>query len=257
MSKKYVVITGAYGGLGKALATIFAQNDFGLVLLGRKEKELQLLKDSLDHRTDIVTENCDVSDLTSCQQAYSNIKERGISVRVLINNAGITYIHNFDKEYDINRYRQLIDTNLNGSVYLTHLFIDDILQQKGSVITISSVIGYAPVIGRTAYAASKFGLEGFFSVLRAELAGKLHVMMVYPTFIATQIRAGVKGDKTVNEVLTADEVALKTYQAYQNRKNKVYIGKTAKLSYYLYKFLPNLYVNLMRKKVNQPNQPIK
>ncbi len=92
-------------------------------------------------------------------------------------------------------------------------------------------------------------LGGFFSVLKAELADKLHVMMAYPTFIATQIRDNIKDDKTVNEVLTADMVAEKVLQAHKRKRAKVYIGKTAKLSYYLYKYFPNLYVNLMRKKV--------
>jgi short-subunit dehydrogenase len=252
MNDKYVIITGAYGGLGKALAEVYATNGYGLVLLGRKKEALQNLKKEINTSIETHTVVCDVSDWRSCQDAYKTIKDKRIEINTLINNAGITYIQNFNKDYDIKKYQQLIDTNLNGSVYLTRLFIDDLLKNKGSVITISSVIGYAPVIGRTAYAASKFGLEGFFSVLRAETADKLHVMMVYPTFIATQIRADVKGDKTVNEVLTATEVAQKTYKAYQNKKNKVFIGKTAKLSYYLYKFLPNLYVNLMRKKVNQP-----
>lgn len=252
MDNKYVVITGAYGGLGKALAELYAKQNFGLVLMGRKEKELEALKESIQTDIPIHTVVCDVSDWESCKAAYKAVQLKKIAVHTLINNAGITYIQNFNKDYQIDRYQQLIDTNLNGPVYLTHLFLDDLLQHKGSVITLSSVIGYAPVIGRTAYAASKFGLEGFFSVLRAEVADNLHVMMVYPTFIATQIRAQVKGDKTVNEVLTPEEVAQTTFKAHQNKQNKVYIGKTAKLSYYLYKFFPNLYVNLMRKKVNQP-----
>jgi len=188
----------------------------------------------------------------SARNAHQQIIALQISIKVLINNAGITYIQNFNKDYDIKKFQQLINTNLNGAVYLSQLFLTDLLKNKGSIITISSVIGYAPVIGRTAYAASKFGLEGFFSVLKAELDKKLHIMMVYPTFIATQIRDNIKEDKTVNEVLTAETVAENILVAHKKEQARVYIGKTAKLSYYLYKFFPNLYVNLMRKKVN-PN----
>lgn len=250
MSKEYCIITGAYGGLGKALAKVYAQEGFGLVLLGRKQVELEKLKAELSPQTDIHTVICDISDWESCQKAFLEIENLRLNLNTLINNAGITYIQNFNEDYDIIKYQDLINTNLNGTVYITKLFLDDLFKSKGSVITISSVIGYAPVIGRTAYAASKFGLEGFFSVLKAELADKLHIMMAYPTFIATQIRDSIKDDKTINEVLTADMVAEKILMAHKKKRTKVYIGKTAKLSYYLYKYFPNLYVNLMRKKVN-------
>jgi len=250
MEKKFCIITGAYGGLGKALARTYAQEGFGLVLLGRKPEALEKLEIEFSSQTDVYTVICDISDWESCQKAFQEIKNLGLNLNTLINNAGITYIQNFNENYDIDRYQQLIKTNLNGTVYITNLFLLDLLKSQGSVITISSVIGYAPVIGRTAYAASKFGLEGFFSVLKAELADRLHVMMAYPTFIATQIRDNIKEDKTVNEVLTADMVAEKVLRAHKRKLAKVYIGKTAKLSYYLYKHFPNLYVNLMRKKVN-------
>ena len=248
MSKEYVIISGAYGGLGKALAWVFAKKDYGIILLGRKEKALHILEEELSDYTHVKSVICDVSSWESCQSAYTKVKESGISVKILINNAGITYIQNFNQDYDINRYQELIHTNLNGSVYLTRLFLEDLLINNGTIITISSVIGYAPVLGRTAYAASKFGLEGFFSVLKAELGSRLPILMVYPTFIQTNIRDTIKGDKTVNEILTAEVVAQKTYDAFKKNKSKVYIGKTAKLSYYIYKYLPKLYVNLMRKK---------
>ncbi len=250
MLKDYVIITGAYGGLGKALSLVYAKEGFGLILLGRKKKKLQELENELSKISEIESVVCDVSNWKSCQKAYIQIMDMGVKIKALINNAGITYIQNFDTNYKIDKYQELINTNLNGVVYLTQLFIDVLIKNKGSIITISSVIGYAPVIGRTAYAASKFGLEGFFSVLGAEQDDKLHIMMAYPTFIQTQIRDNSNLSVKKYEVLTADQVANKIFDAYSKKKSKVYIGKTAKLSYYLYKYLPNFYVNLMRKKVN-------
>ncbi len=254
MTGEYVLITGAYGGLGKALSVKYAENGYGLILLGRKEDSLINLKNELSSTTDIMTIICDVSDWESCKNAYNEVKSHGIKLNTLINNAGITYIQNLNKDYDIEKYQSLINTNLNGPIYLTRLFIEDLVEKRGSVITISSVIGYAPVIGRTAYAASKFGLEGFFSVLRAEQNGDVQVLMAYPTFIETDIRKNISGDNTANEVLTAKEVADKIYIAHSNNKSRVFIGKTAKLSYRLYKYFPNLYVNLMRKKLDNKIQ---
>lgn len=250
MKKKYVVITGAYGGLGRALSKIFSNKTYGLILMGRKEKKLIRLKKDLHNKDDIKHVVCDIRDWKSCKKAYEKIQSFNISIDVLINNAGITYIQKFDDQYSIKKYQRVIQTNFNGPVYLTKLFFNDIVNNKGSFVTISSVLGYAPLLGRTAYVASKFGLEGFFSVLEAELNKKAHILMVYPTFIATGIRKKIKRAKTVNEVLKPDKVARTIFKAFEKKKSKVYIGKTAKLACYLYKFFPNLYVHLMRTKAS-------
>jgi len=250
MDNKYVIITGAYGGLGKALANTYAAAGYGLILLGRKKEALIDLKKEFSQEIPVHIFVTDVSDLASCQNTYDDIKKQNLNIKVLINNAGITYIKKFDKNYDLAQYQQLINTNLNGTVYMSKLFIDDLLKNKGSLINISSVIGYAPVVGRTAYAASKFGMEGFSSVLRTEWPDQLQVLVVYPTFIATDIRNEVEGDKTINEVLTAESVADSILKAQNQGKERLFLGKTAKLSYYLYKYFPKLYVNLMRKKTN-------
>lgn len=251
MNKDYVVITGAYGGLGEAMAYRFAQAGFGIVLLGRSPEKLKALETDLQKHTDVLSVTCDVSDWESCVKAHGLIEASNLSVQILINNAGITYIHRFDESYDIQKFQNLVLTNLNGSVYLTKLFLKELLSKKGSIINISSVIGYAPVIGRTAYAASKFGMEGFFSVLAAEWEQKLHIMMVYPTFIATHIRENTAGKQEVNEILTPEVVAEHIFKAFQSKKERVYIGKTAKLSKLMYKFFPKLYVHLMRQKISK------
>ena len=249
MPKEYVIITGAYGGLGKALSVVYAKKGYGLVLVGRKAALLKIEKEKLAEQTDVLIEVCDVSNWEHCQAMYTNLKEKAVNCKVLINNAGITHIQKFDKDFDIEQYQQLIKTNLNAYVYLSKLFIEDLQQNKGSIINISSVIGYAPVIGRASYAAAKFGLNGFFGVLQAELKGKLHIMMVYPTFIETKIRERIKVNIQHHEVLTTDKVAKRIHTAYRKKKQKVYIGNTARLTYYLYKYFPKLYVNLMKKKI--------
>ncbi len=248
MKKPYVLITGAYGGLGKALSRSFARRGYHLVLMGRNEEKLKAAAREISG-VKVVTLSADLRFREQVEEVINRLHEQGISVSVLINNAGITYIHYFNKEYDLDTYDNVIRTNLNGSVYVSHSLSEDIEKNGGSVINISSVIGYAPVIGRTAYAASKFGMEGFFSVWAAEKPD-IHIMMVYPTFIETDIRQGDDKHKTIREILTADVVAEKVFDAFIRKKKKVYIGKTARLSYVLYKYLPRLYVKMMRKKMN-------
>ena len=247
----YVLITGAYGGLGESLAKTFAEANYGLVLLGRDQKKLGEVQNKFSDKTPVITLQCDVSKWEQCQAAFEKLQQQKIQISVLINNAGITYIKTLDDAYEIDHYQQLMATNLNGSVYMTKLFLNDIRANNGSIINISSVIGYAPVIGRTAYAASKYGMEGFFSVLDAEQNGDIHVMMVYPTFIATHIRENVEGKKEVNEILTPEYVAERIYTAMTRKKKRVYIGNTAWQSKVLYKYFPKIYVHLMRQKISK------
>jgi short-subunit dehydrogenase len=247
--EKYVIITGAYGGLGRALAHTYSQAGYGLILIGRKKKMLESLKKELEDETKVYTLIADVRNWKVCNKAAGFIKKNQLPVKVLINNAGISYIKEFVEDYDLEHYRDVIETNLYGPVYMTKLFLQDLIENNGTLINISSVLGYAPVIGRTAYAASKFGLEGFTSVLKAELNDKLHILMVYPTFIKTGIRSEIDSDKTVNEILTAESVANSILEAQNEGREYLYLGKTAKLSYFIYKFYPKLYVNLMRRKV--------
>jgi len=247
MIKDYIIITGAYGGLGKALSLSYAKQGYGLVLLGRNKLALKQQKEALSQHTKVITEICDIRDWESCQEVYKKTIKTGIKIKILINNAGITYIHLFDKDFDILQYQQVINTNLNGYVYMSKLFLEDLIDNKGTIINISSVLGYAPLIGRTAYTASKFGLEGFFSVLQTELTKKLHIMMVYPTFIETNIRenSNISIDQYI--ILTPEKVTKKIIKAHKRKARKVYIGKTAKIAYYIYKYLPKLYIKLMKR----------
>jgi short-subunit dehydrogenase len=246
--KEFAVITGAYGGLGRALAHCYSKAGYGLILLGRKQEKLESLKGEFPDHTTVFTLQADVRNLDACLDAYREIQKENLIIKVLINNAGVTYIKRFDDHFDMAQYQKVIETNLNGPVNITRCFLEDLLANRGTLINISSVLGYAPLIGRTAYVASKFGLEGFSQVLRVETEGRLHLLMVYPTFFVSDIRNEVLGDKTVNEVLTADHVAARILEAHKKQMQQLYIGRTAKLSYYLSKYSPKLYVHLMRKK---------
>jgi len=134
MPKEYVIITGAYGGLGRALSLVYAKQGYGLVLVGRKEALLNAEKDNLAQHTNVIIEICDVSDWENCKAMYANLKKKAISYKILINNAAITHIQKFDQDFDIEQYQQLIKTNLNAYVYLSKLFIEDLEKNKGSII---------------------------------------------------------------------------------------------------------------------------
>ena len=119
----------------------------------------------------------------------------------------------------------------------------------------SSVAGFAPLVGRTGYAASKHALHGFFDTLRAELVGSgVTVTLACPAFTATAIRRNAldaSGGRTGRGApgspqLTPETVATHVVDAVRRRRRQVVIGPIARASWWVSRFAPTLYERLMR-----------
>ncbi len=250
MSKSPIIISGANGGLGKALCQKFMDEGYPIIGLVRSVDKKETLLNEWQRYNDLCRiEICDVTDLNACQKLVEKLVE--VEIGGLINNAGITRIKTFDGVQDIEATRQVIETNLMGAIQLTGAFVEKLKASAGAIISISSVLGFAPVYGRTAYAASKFGMEGFFRTLGTELKSYgVYSLVVYPTFIATGIRTEDMNKKTTGETLTPEFCAEKIFFAFAHRKKRtLLLGKTAHQSYWIYKFFPKLYEKLMINKM--------
>lgn len=249
LKNKVVVITGAYGGLGKSLCEEFGKHEAKIIALGRDESKLLELSQNLNQQN---IENqyfcCDVRDKESCEKAIKQVIKHFGRIDVLINNAGITNIALFNSNTHADIIENVMSTNFYGSVYCTNFALNSIVESKGAIINISSVAGYAPLYGRTAYCSSKFAMEGFFRTLGCELKTKgVHNMIVYPTFIQTAIRDDVKGNVTTGESLTPEYCSEKIIKALKARKRTLILGKTAKKVYWINKLAPSLYEKMMIK----------
>ena len=191
-----IVITGAAGGLGKALVTAFVHAHANVVALDRDGAALQALQNNttVPPGATLMTALCDVTNLPSCEAAIGQAITRFGGVDVLINNAGIAHRSAFaDTQMDV--LRRVMEVNFFGAVHCTHAAIASLRQRRGMVIAISSVAGFSPLIGRTGYAASKHALHGFFDSLRTAVQDDgVDVRIVCPSFIDTGIdRAASSG----------------------------------------------------------------
>jgi NAD(P)-dependent dehydrogenase (short-subunit alcohol dehydrogenase family) len=111
----------------------------------------------------------------------------------LVNNAGISHRSLF-QDTDPAVIRRVMEVNFFGAMQMTHAALPHLLQTRGMVTAISSVAGYAPLLGRTGYAASKHALHGFFDSLRTEVEERgVGVTLVCPSFIATGIGGAALG----------------------------------------------------------------
>ncbi len=259
IKNKTVFITGAARGLGAALCRVFGKEKF--IVLGcdiRKNDLLDLSKD-LDSNN-IMNEMfaCNISNENEVNHLFNKIKELGYTIDVLINNAGITRIKLFE-EHTASDFNQVMNINFMGAVWTTKAAYSDILKNKGTFIAISSVAGFAPLMGRTAYAASKHALLGFYETLRTEVKEKgAHVLIACPGFINTQLRDSVynEGENNQNTKLSTgknaspEAVALKIYKAYI-KKDRMIVTGLGTLSLYLKRFFPKWYDKIMIQKMEE------
>jgi len=154
--------------------------------------------------------------------------------------------------------RRIMEVNFFGAVTLTKLILPSMLSRKsGHIVVISSVMGKLGTPYRTAYAASKHALHGFFDSLRAELWDQgIRVTMVCPGFVRTNISINaLKGDGSTFGSIDAaqaagmgpEDCAEKIVRAIEAERNEVYMGGKEILGVYLQRFVPDLFEKIIRK----------
>ena len=251
LNGKVVLITGATGGLGQALCFAFGRRGARLGLLDLDQGALDGLAKKLEaDNVQCARQICDVTDAENCQKSISVLAKELGGVDVLVNNAGITQRSAFvDTELSV--YRRVMEVNFFGSLHCTKAALPFLLKSQGQIVAISSVAGFAPLIARTGYSASKHALHGLFGSLRAELRPRgVDVLLVSPSFIRTNININAldaKGQKnrhpqaTVGQVLSADKAAQKIVRAVMQNQSWVFLTMLSWFSHLLMSTSPRLY----------------
>lgn len=247
---KVVIITGASSGIGKACAFEFADNGATVVLAARRENELKKIEEEIKmHGGDAMSVKTDVRNIEDCKMLITKTLEKYKKIDVLINNAGISMRASF--EYlDLSVIKELMDTNFYGAVYCTKFALPYLLEQKGTIIGISSISGLTPLPGRTGYCASKYAMDGFFNTLRLENIKKgLNVLVVHPGFTSSNIRKAalnklgvpqIETPRDESKMMSSKEVAEIIVKATSNRRRDLTLTLRGKLAVWLYKNFPRL-----------------
>jgi len=254
-SGKVVVITGGGSGLGRALAKEFSSRKAIVCILDVDEKGLMKTKKMIEGTGGkIFSYLCDVSEKAQVFSTFDKIRSEVGSVYCLVNNAGRTHFGAFYKT-KVDVLEKIVAINLLGTIYCTRAAIEDIIAQKGIIVGISSVAGFAPLVGRCAYVASKHGLSGFLNTLRAELFDYgVSVLVVYPTYIRTEIDMhALTPDGSLNirprtpsgDVLEPEDAALEIVKAAEEGRRILLLGKTAEIAWNLYREDPEKYEKIM------------
>lgn len=167
--KKKALITGASRGIGAATARALAQAGYDLFLVCKSsEEEIHIIKEETEKSAGISCQTmlCDVSDP---EQVEPMVQKAG-EVHILINNAAISHV-GLMTDMSLDRWHQVIDTNLNSLFYLCRLIVPQMVRrQSGKILNVSSVWGNVGASMEVAYSASKGGVNSFTKALAKELA---------------------------------------------------------------------------------------
>jgi NAD(P)-dependent dehydrogenase (short-subunit alcohol dehydrogenase family) len=258
---KIVIITGATGGMGRALCWRFGRAGAKIGVLDLRREDVENFAKDLDQAGIYALDlPCDVTDEQACRTAIQKVAEKFGGVDVLINNAGITHRSAFEKT-KMQTFRKVLEVNFFGALHCTQSALSYLQQNRGMIIVMSSIAGFSPLIGRSGYSASKHALHGMFESLRTELRDKgVQVMMVCPGFTATNIeKNALDGDgrptthprSTTGKIATSEEVAEAIYRAAMKNKRLLVLSTVGKLAYLMSRFFPAYYERMMTKRLRQ------
>ncbi len=257
-----VIITGASAGIGRALALNLARQGAWLVLAARDKSRLEELAnecEGLGARALVVP--TDVSDKFQCRTLIDKTVEEFGRIDTLVNNAGITMWAPFAEISDLSIIEKIMQVNYFGSVYTTHYALPHLKKSHGRLVAVSSLTGKNGVPTRSAYAASKHAMAGFFDSLRIELADSgVSVTVAYPGFVATEVRLrafGADGKPLgqshldESKVMSAEKCAELIVKTMARRKREVVMGTKAKVGRWLKLISPALVDKIAKKAIEK------
>jgi len=254
-TNKVVAITGGSDGIGKALIEELIPLNAKISTCARNQDKLYDLQ--IRHpQSPLHTLVADVSNQNDCRRFIETTIHQFGKIDILINNAGIS-MRSLFRDVDPEVLKKVMDVNFFGAMYCTKYALETIIEQKGTIVGISSIAGYRGLPGRSGYSASKFALNGWLEALRTEMMEyQVNVLWVSPGFTRSNIRKKAlnamgesQGETPLNEseLMSPEECASRILEAIENRKRSVVLTYQGKQTILLNKFFPTLADKLTRR----------
>lgn len=246
-----VVLTGACGGIGRAIAQALAAQARQLILVGRDPGHLEDLKRELN--SSAIHLVCgDLLDPNTRLALHAKAASVG-GINVLINNAGTSAFSSFANQSP-DSIQRVMDVNLTAPMLLTQTLLPILQRQpQAQVINIGSAFGSIGFPGFSSYCASKFGLRGFTQALRRELADTpVRVRLFSPRATRTSINSDAVDqlNAALNTTVDSPEfVAQKFIEFLSGRANDYQVGGTERFFAKLNQLLPGLPDQALRKQL--------
>ncbi len=171
--RQTALITGASSGIGRELAKVFAEHGFDLVVVARRQQELETLASSLQalHGIAVTVIASDLTVPQAPQALFQAVQQQGITIEVLVNNAGINFHGDF-KDIALENHLELVQLNISALTALTHCHVRTMVERgHGRILNVASISAFQPVPTLAVYAASKAYVLAFSEALAVELRG--------------------------------------------------------------------------------------
>jgi NADP-dependent 3-hydroxy acid dehydrogenase YdfG len=166
------LITGATAGFGEATARMFAENNWNLIITGRRAERLAQLKSELAHLPIAIETLCfDVRDERQVNEAIHSLSETvKNNIQILVNNAGLAVGRSPIADGLTDDWNRMIDTNIKGLLYVTKAVVP-ILQKNGSghIVNLGSIAGKEVYAGGNVYCATKHAVDALSRSMRIDL----------------------------------------------------------------------------------------
>lgn len=188
---KTALITGGTKGIGFGIAQALLKEGLNVAITGRDEHAGKSAVEQLSGNVLFI--KADVRDYKSQEDAVAKVIGKFGALDVLVANAGVGHFSPIE-DLSIEKWNEVIDTNLTGAFYSIKASIDALKKSKGYIITISSLAGTNFFAGAGAYNASKFGLTGFTQAVMLDLRKYgIKVTTIMPGSVATEFNAHSPG----------------------------------------------------------------
>jgi 3-oxoacyl-[acyl-carrier protein] reductase len=196
---KKILITGATGGIGKALVKKFLSLDANVLATGTKIEKLDALKKEFPK---INVLKFDISEHSKIEEFIENVSSQLTGLDVLVNNAGIN-MDNLSIRMKDEEWKKVIDINLGSTFFLCKYAIKKMLKNKyGRIVNITSIVGHTGNLGQSNYAASKAAIIAMSKSLAIEYAKKnITINCVSPGFIQSKMTDNIL--ESIKAVLTS------------------------------------------------------
>lgn len=257
IKNKIVWITGASSGIGEALCYELNEAGAKLIISSRNSEMLhQVKRKCTKNPMDIHVLPLDLEKTDTLPEiAESAIGIYG-SIDLIIHSGGVSQ-RSLAMETGLDVAQKIMNINFWGTVVLSQAVLPSMIDKgSGQLVIISSLVGKFGTRFRSAYAASKHALHGYFDSLRTEIEPNIKISIICPGFIKTNVTInaltsdGSKQNTMDNAQangMPARECAIKIIKAIKSNKEEVYIGGKEKYGVLLKRFFPAVFSKLIKK----------
>ena len=230
--RETALITGASGGIGEALAKIFAAHSYDLVLAARSGEKLSQLAAQMaeQHRVRAESTSVDLSSPTGSEELLSFLQSRSIEIDVLVNNAGLGVMGPF-ADADLREQLTQIQVNVVALTHLTRVLLTGMIRRRrGKILNVASTAAFQPGPLMAVYYATKAYVLSFSEALWNELEGTgVSVTCLCPGPTRTDFMARARmGNPSVlaksRVMMDAEEVARRGFEGLEKGRRLVIPG---------------------------------